>query len=365
VSLFAERDDGVRRVEDRARRPVVPLELHDRRAGEARRELQDVPNRRRAERVDRLRVVADHHQPGAVGLQRGEDVGLKRVRVLVLVDEDVIEHGRDGWSGRRVLPERQPEHQEVVVVERVLPTLTLRVPLEDRPDATDLIEAPRVVVFEDVAQTFLRVDRAGVDVGERLLAREPTFPVAEPELAADQVHEVRGVGAVEHGEVRSEAEGSAVEAKQPVRRRVEGSAPDPAEPAVAGQPFRPREHLARGSTGEGEQQDSLGRDAPIDQARHAARKRPRLARTGAGDDQQRAAVVLDRVALLLVQAFKGVEHAFGHDMPRVRRAQAPTGLRADAGTIAACVEASNGSARATSPRPSRRSATPRCSSCGR
>ena len=47
--------------------------------------------RRGAERVDRLRVVADHGEPLPVGLQRVQDLGLQHVGVLVLVDQHVIE----------------------------------------------------------------------------------------------------------------------------------------------------------------------------------------------------------------------------------------------------------------------------------
>ena len=88
-------DHRVRRVEDRRGRAVVLLEPHDRGAGEPFGELEDVAHGRRAEPVDRLRVVADDGEVArrAVGRRMPlEDVGLQRVRVLVLVDEHVVEH---------------------------------------------------------------------------------------------------------------------------------------------------------------------------------------------------------------------------------------------------------------------------------
>ena len=53
--------------------------------------------RRGAEAVDRLRVVAHHREVRGVPARphRLEDVGLQRVRVLVLVDQDVVEHRGD------------------------------------------------------------------------------------------------------------------------------------------------------------------------------------------------------------------------------------------------------------------------------
>ena len=47
--------------------------------------------RRGAEAVDGLRVVADDRHAAAVGAQAAQDLGLQRVRVLVLVDEHVVE----------------------------------------------------------------------------------------------------------------------------------------------------------------------------------------------------------------------------------------------------------------------------------
>ena len=53
----------------------------------------------RAERIDRLRVVADDGQAAAVGLERQQDRGLQAVGVLVFVDQHVIE-ARDDVAAR-------------------------------------------------------------------------------------------------------------------------------------------------------------------------------------------------------------------------------------------------------------------------
>ena len=55
------------------------------------REVQDVANGRRAERIDRLGVITNHGQAAAAGFQRQKDGGLKPVGVLVLVDHDMVE----------------------------------------------------------------------------------------------------------------------------------------------------------------------------------------------------------------------------------------------------------------------------------
>ena len=75
-----------------------------------------------------------------------------------------------------LVTERLPEQQEVVVVEHVLRALALGVGAEDLADAVGLVEAPGVVALQDVAERLAGVDGAGVDPGERLLAREASLP---------------------------------------------------------------------------------------------------------------------------------------------------------------------------------------------
>ena len=86
----------VRRIEHALRRTVVLFERDDRRRqavlwrvliGKA----EDVVDRRGPKRIDRLRIVADDGHAVAVLPQTLQDLRLQHVRVLILVDEDVIE----------------------------------------------------------------------------------------------------------------------------------------------------------------------------------------------------------------------------------------------------------------------------------
>jgi hypothetical protein len=77
---------------------VVVGQAHDGGARVAALEVEDVARRRSAEAVDRLGVVADHGETGSTRPQGVEDVGLQRVRVLVLVDQHVVE-GVSGDGG--------------------------------------------------------------------------------------------------------------------------------------------------------------------------------------------------------------------------------------------------------------------------
>jgi hypothetical protein len=172
------------------------------------------------------------------------------------------------------------------------------------------------------------IDHSRVDLRERLLPREAALSRRVPELFAEQVHHVGGVGLVEHCEPRGKAEGAAVEPEQPVRDGVERAAPDAAGIAMAADPLDPFEHLAGRPTAERQQQDPLGPDAAVEQRRDASRQRGRLARAGPGDDQEGAVTVSGGCQLLGVE---GVEHAFEQHTRRPRRGRAAASTGPDRG----------------------------------
>ena len=66
-------------------------------------------------------------------------------------------------------------------------------------------------------------------------------------------------------------------------------------------------HFARGLVGEGDAEDAAGRDPAIDHVRDAKGNDPRLAGSGAGKNQDRAANRLDGLSLLRVERTQ-IEH---------------------------------------------------------
>ena len=152
------------------------------------------------------------------------------------------------------------------------------------------------------------VDGAAVDGDERLLAGETALG-AQPELDADQVHELAGVALVEDAERRVEPHRRAVLAQQPVGDGVERAAPHAAG-ARTDEGLGPGQHLEGRPPGERQQENALGADTSGHQAGHPRRQRARLPGAGGGDDQQRALVVGDRLPLPLVQVVERCEHVF-------------------------------------------------------
>ena len=326
VTLRRQRDHRVGRVEDRARRAVVALELDHGRAREALGELEDVAHRRRAERVDRLRVVAHDHQAGAAGLEGRQDVRLQRRWC-----PGTRRRARDRSPRRSLVPPRDGARARARTAvgrrsrarwRRACAPCTARRSTR-MPSSSSAHQGYSRWRISDSLRP--RVHRPRVDVGEGLLAREPPLALAELQLAADQVHQVGGVGSVQDGEVGRQAERPAVRPQQPVGRRVERPAPHLAEPTVAREGLGAAEHLPGRPPREREEQDPLGRHAPVHQVGHPAGERPGLARAGPGHDEERAAGVLHGLPLLVVEALRGVEHVFGQDRGPVRRGQGPEG----------------------------------------
>ena len=165
----------------------------------------------------------------------------------------------------------------------------------------------------------LGVDAARVDRKARALGRKATFGLRETALVPDEIHQIGRVLAIVNGESGIEADLVGIFAKQPGADTVEGAGPaervghDAGIVAqdLAGDPVDPFRHFGRGASRERHQQDSARVGAADDQMGDTVGEGVRLARSGAGDDQQRCPdmavatdAVLDGSALLRIKRLK-------------------------------------------------------------
>ena len=160
---------------------------------------------------------------------------------------------------------------------------------------------------------------------------------------AHEVHQVGRVLAIEDREGRVEADAVGVLAQQPRADAVEGPGPRQhrvrhARPLLAQHRptmrFDAPGHLRRGAAGEGQQQDAARIGALDHEVGDAVRQRVGLARAGAGDDQQRAAVgavepVPRRGALLGVEAREEAVDAGGGRVGEGKRGERGSGHGGD------------------------------------
>lgn len=73
-----------------------------------------------------MRVVADHREAAACGLQGEQNAGLQTVRVLVFVDKDMIEAAAYIVGDVGVGNHLRHVEKEIVVIGNVVPRRTLR-----------------------------------------------------------------------------------------------------------------------------------------------------------------------------------------------------------------------------------------------
>ena len=264
------------------------------------REVEDGAHVGRPEAVDGLRVVADRGEGGAQPGQLLHEVGLQRVGVLDLVDEHVVdlvaEQAADGGRAEQ----GPPLEEEVVVVEHLVAPLALEVRAEDGPQLIGIVPAPRVPALEHLLERPAGVHAAAPDGRHRVLAGVAAGRGAgRPQLVPQQREEVAGIGRVEHGERRLEADGPAVAAQEPVGDGMEGAGPAGGGHRLAGGHLGAGDELGGGPAGEGEQNDPLGGDARCHEVGQAGAEGGGLARARPGHDQQVAVGVARRERLLV------------------------------------------------------------------
>ncbi len=311
------RDDGVRGAEHVARRAVVLLQQDGARSGKVLLEVEDVADRRPAERVDRLvRVAHDHelrgldaHRLAAVrdlAAQLAHEHVLRVVRVLVLVDQHVPEPPPIGLAdvGER-LEQVDGRHDEVVEVQclrrgeaSLVRRVRLRVRLLHRTDRVllgGLVVDEVVLLIGDPVEQCSRREALGIDV----------------QLVRNHRHEPLRVGVVVDRERAFEPEVVDLLAQDPYARRVERRHPHQLGPSTD-ELADPGPHLGGRLVRERDREDRAGMDVALrDQMRDTARQHPRLARPRAGDDEDRRACVQYRLALRRVQPLQQVDAPTG------------------------------------------------------
>ena len=285
--------------------PVVAAKPHHGQAGEGGRQLPQVLRVGAAEAVDGLGVVADAGQAAAFGRQQPHDVGLDRVDVLVLVDEDRIEHAAQDRPGGRIGKRGPPQQQQVVEVDQAVAALVRDIAAEQLAELGGVLGAPGEIGTHHLGDGLLRVHAPGVDVRAHPGPRRPPAGAGQAVIGPAGIEQVRHVRRVDDRELRRQRERLGVPADDPVRDRVEGAAGDP----PAGRPCPPGgagQHVVRGAPGEGQQQDPGRLHALLTQPGRPGHQRAGLAGTGPRQHEQRPAWMHHRLALLVVQPVKHI-----------------------------------------------------------
>jgi hypothetical protein len=266
-----------------------------------------------------LSIVADHRETPPSGLQRQQNRRLQAVRVLVLVDEHVVEATPDVVGDTSVGHHLRPVQKKVVVIEDVLFLLGLDIRREKVLEFIGPAGAPGVRRSEHLLQFGFGVYAARVDRKAGALGWKPAFGLREAALMPDQIHQVRRVLAIVNRKGWIEADLIGVFAEQSGTDTMESTGPaervrhDACIVAqdLPGDPFDPFRHFGRGASRERHQQDSARVGAADDEMGDTVGEGVRLARSSAGDDQQRGPdmavatnTVLDGSALLWIKCLK-------------------------------------------------------------
>ena len=238
------------------------------------------------------------------------------VGVLVLVDE----HPAEGRLVARAdlgeeLEDVDDAAQQVVEVHRVHAVQVALVELVDVGDGLLEERADLLAVGRGVLELVLRRGDLVVDGGRR----EALGVGAD--LVEAALGQAAGVGLVVDREVARVAQARRLGAQDPRAGGVERHHPHRAR-GVAEQQLDALAHLLCGLVRERDREDLAGsRLAGVDEVGDPVREHPRLARSGAGEHEQRTFAVRDGLPLRRVESFEQlgearVRHPTTHNRPR-------------------------------------------------
>ena len=277
--------------------------------------VENVAHRRGAKRVDRLGVVAHHGEPLAVRLERQQDRGLQPVGVLILIHQHVVEAAADLGGNRRLRHHLRPIKQEIIVIEHVLALLGLDIGGEQPAQLGFQGRAPGKERAEHLVERALGIHGTRIDGEAGALGGEARLGLRKAEIMADEIEQIGGILAVVNGERPIETDLRRVFAQQPGADGVKRAGPGECirdhcgarAPHIGSHAFDPARHLGGGAAREGQEHHPAGIDAVDDEVRHPVRQRAGLARTGAGNDQQRSGFIERRPAVFHGTALVRIE----------------------------------------------------------
>src|SRR5262249_16445760 len=152
-----------------------------------------------------------------------QDLRLQLVRVLVLVDQNMIEIRPDVLREPRLGHHHVPVEKQIIVVEEVVALFLSYIAPEQTGEVTLPLQAPRKLLLQRLFQRALGVYREGINLETRFLPRKTLLLARETQLLAQSVEEIGRVGPVDHTELRVELQVPRVVTQQAVAYGVKGS----------------------------------------------------------------------------------------------------------------------------------------------
>ena len=245
--------------------------------------------------------VADDHDVAVLFREQADELPLRQVGVLELVDEDVGEAVTPAGQGVGVLPEEaNDEQQEVVEVGRRSVAEALLVLDVD-------VGEPLLGLGARRRERLLGSDELVLHGGDRGVQTAGRIPLrVQVHVAAHVVHEAGRVGLVVDRERRAVAEQPGFAPEDPRARRVERRHPHLVRHRTD-ERRHPLLHLPRGLVGERDGEDPERRHATLgDEVRDAVGEETGLPRPGTRDDEDRPVGRDHRLALDRVQTLEEI-----------------------------------------------------------
>ncbi len=282
-------------LEDGGSRAVVALQPDDVSAGKILVELLDVFDAGTAPAVNRLIIVANHHQVIVAAGQHAQPGVLHSVSVLELIDQDMAEAALIVVQQAGIVqPQLVGAQQDFSKVHHAAALTGLFIGGIDREHGAG--ELVTVVLYVGGAQTFVFLC---VDVPLHL-AWGP-FVLVNAQRLAQTLDQPKLVITVQDLEVLRQIGFTPVLAQQPVRQAMESADPHTADRALQ-QLFDTAAHFAGGLVGKCHGQNAKGRYAlHLHQPGDAMDQHAGLAAAGASQYQHTTRGRGDSPALLVVQ----------------------------------------------------------------
>ena len=164
-------------------------------------EAENVLHGSSAKRINGLSIIAHHRDAFAIGLERVNDVALQAAGVLVFIDQNMVEIFGQALRQCGCLHHHMPVKQQVIEIQAAVFLLAADVFAIQLGQVRLPFEAPRELLLEGLLQRQPGIDPIRINREAGVLARKALRSARKAQFAANDIHEIRGVGAIQDREI--------------------------------------------------------------------------------------------------------------------------------------------------------------------
>ena len=170
-------------------------------------------------------IVTHNRYAESIGFQRVENLCLDQVRILILVNENVVKPRTNLARELRFGNKVAPVQEQVIVVEYLTALFTLHVLAKQLGELVGPVDTPWIAFVQSIQQRLLRIHAARIDSEAGIFPGESARGSREFQFVTYDVHNIRRIATIKNRKARIQSQVVRIVAQQAIGDGVKCARP--------------------------------------------------------------------------------------------------------------------------------------------